>query len=384
MSLRIGITSFATSGGSGIVATELGRQLANQGHEVHFISSALPVRLSGFEPNLCFHRVELSTYPPFPSAPYSLALASKMTEVAQAHALQILHVHYAIPHAASAYLAKQMLAPKRLKTITTLHGTDITLVGREPSFFPLTRFAIEQSDAVTAVSDWLKRETDKTFEPEKEICVIPNFVDVDLFRPRPDLRATNPLRRGDEAVLLHASNFRPVKNAHRVVEAFALTRAERRARLVLVGDGPEHSRAERLARELGVIDDVLMLGVQDEIQDIVAMADVLLLPSEHESFGLIALEAMSSETPVVATTGGGLPEVIDHGRTGLLVDPHDVPAQVEAIRGLLDDPARAKAMGAAARQVAIEKFSIPRVIHRYVELYEEQLERPDVAAAGES
>jgi len=384
VSLRIGITSFATSGGSGIVATELGRQLANQGHEVHFISSALPVRLSGFEPNLCFHRVELSTYPPFPSAPYSLALASKMTEVAQAHALQILHVHYAIPHAASAYLAKQMLAPKRLKTITTLHGTDITLVGREPSFFPLTRFAIEQSDAVTAVSDWLKRETDKTFEPEKEICVIPNFVDVDLFRPRPDLRATNPLRRGDEAVLLHASNFRPVKNAHRVVEAFALTRAERRARLVLVGDGPEHSRAERLARELGVIDDVLMLGVQDEIQDIVAMADVLLLPSEHESFGLIALEAMSSETPVVATTGGGLPEVIDHGRTGLLVDPHDVPAQVEAIRGLLDDPARAKAMGAAARQVAIEKFSIPRVIHRYVELYEEQLERPDVAAAGES
>jgi N-acetyl-alpha-D-glucosaminyl L-malate synthase BshA len=382
MTLRIGITSFAASGGSGILATELGRHLAMRGHQVHFISSALPLRLSGFEPNLCFHRVEMTTYTPFPSAPYSLALASKMTEVALSADLDLLHVHYAIPHAASAYLAKQMLAPRPLKTITTLHGTDITLVGREPSFFPLTRFAIEQSDAVTAVSQWLHDETVREFGTTREIRVIPNFVDTDVFRPRPDLRAANPLRRGDEKLIIHASNFRPVKNVHRVAEIFAMVRQDLKCRLVLVGDGPELATIERLTKRLGVHDDVLFLGVQEEMEEVMAMADVLILPSEHESFGLVALEAISCGVPVVVSNRGGLPEVITEGESGFLRDPHDVPAFAAAVTRILSEPELAARMGETGRSISRERFCIRCVITDYLDLYSELLGRPLEAEAG--
>jgi len=234
---RIGITSFATPGGSGIVATELGLHLAQRDYEVHFISSSMPARLRGFEPNVIFHEVETSSYPPFPHAPYSLALASKMTEVARYHHLDLLHVHYAIPHAASAYLAKQMLAPEAIATVTTLHGTDITLVGREPSFFPLTRWVIDQSDAVTAVSEYLRRETLDTFQVRRPVEVIPNFVDTQVCVPRPDLRKENPLSRNGERLLVHASNLRPVKNIDRVITVFAQVRHQMPCRLVVVGDG---------------------------------------------------------------------------------------------------------------------------------------------------
>lgn len=375
MTLRIGITSFATAGGSGIVATELGQHLAKQGHEIHYISNAIPIRLSGFEPNVQFHQVELSSYPPFPSTPYSLSLATKMTEVARSRKLDILHVHYAIPHAASAYLAKQMLLPLPLATVTTLHGTDITLVGREPSFFELTRFCIEQSDRVTAVSEWLRRETVDTFDVRKSIQVIPNFVDTEIFRPRPDLRAENPLRRHGEKLVLHASNFRPVKNVPRVLEIFAATRKEVDARLVLVGDGPERSAAERQAVELGIQEDVLFLGGQDMMAELVAMADVLLLPSEHESFGLVALEAMSCGVPVVVARRGGLVEVVEHGVTGFLDDPHDVSAMAGHVIRILSDDALAQSLGENARRTVKERWCIRKVIHEYVALYRGAIDR---------
>jgi N-acetyl-alpha-D-glucosaminyl L-malate synthase BshA len=375
MSFRVGITSFATAGGSGIVATELGLHLARQGHEIHYISNAIPIRLSGFEPNVQFHQVELSSYPPFPSTPYSLALATKMTEIARSRKLDILHVHYAIPHAASAFLAKQMLAPLPLATVTTLHGTDITLVGREPSFFELTRFCIEQSDRVTAVSDWLRRETIEIFQVRKPIQVIPNFVDTENFRPRPDLQAENPLRRRGEKLVLHASNFRPVKNVPRVLEIFAAARAKVDARLIMVGDGPERGPAERQAAELGIQDDVLFLGGQEMMEELIAMADVLLLPSEYESFGLVALEAMSCAVPVVVARRGGLVEVVEHGVTGFLDDPHDVAAMAGHLIRVLDDAALAARLGAKARQVVSERWCIRNVIHQYVALYADAIDR---------
>lgn len=379
---RIGITSFATPGGSGIVATELGLHLAQRDYEVHFISSSLPARLRGFEPNVCFHEVETSSYPPFPHAPYSLALASKMTEVARYHSLDLLHVHYAIPHAASAFLAKQMLAPEPIATVTTLHGTDITLVGREPSFFPLTRWVIDQSDAVTAVSEYLRRETLDTFQVRRPVEVIPNFVDTQVFKPRPDLRAENPLSRDGERLLVHASNLRPVKNIDRVITVFAQVRHQIPARLIIVGDGPDRGPAERLGRRLGVGDDILFLGNQESMEELLAMGDVLLLPSEQESFGLAALEAMSCGTPVVASNRGGLPELIEHGETGFLHNPTDVDAQADSVLRLLGDPDLHATMGARARAVAVEKYCIRCVIHSYMDLYERVL--ATTRAAGSS
>lgn len=368
---RIGITSFATAGGSGVVATELGLALARTGdYEIHFITHAPPHRLRHFEPNVYFHEVQTASYPPFPHAPYSLALASKMTEVARYHELDLLHVHYAIPHAASAYLARQMLGEDAIGVLTTLHGTDITLVGQDPSLFPLTRFVIEQSDSVSAVSEFLRAETERVFEIERPIEVIGNFVDTSVFVPRPDLRAENPLADPGTPVLMHASNFRPVKNIHRVVEVFAAVHAKTPCRLALVGDGPECAPARRQARELGLEDDVLFLGNQESTEELLAMSDVLLLPSETESFGLVALEAMSCAVPVVASRRGGLPEVVEDGVTGLLFDPHDVAGMSEAVNALLNDPARARAMGDAGRQLARERHCISCVIGDYTDLYE--------------
>ena len=381
---RVGITSFATTGGSGIVATELGLALAQRGdHEVHFISHALPVRLRHFTPNIFFHEVESTTYPSFPHSPYSLALASKMAQVARYHDLDVLHVHYAIPHAAAAYLAQRMLAPSRLGVITTLHGTDITLVGQEPTFHPLTRFVIEQSDAVSAVSRFLSDETHRVFQVGREIDVIRNFVDTQAFVPRPDLRANNPLRRGDQPLLMHASNFRPVKNIPRVIEVFARVRAERPCTLVMVGDGPERNPAQRLARKLGVADDVRFLGAQETMGELLAMADVLLLPSASESFGLVALEAMSCATPVVASHRGGLPEVVTDGSNGFLHDPDDVEGMAGSVLRILSDPGLAARLGAAGRERACVDFCIRCVIEDYLGLYERVIAAgPERAKAG--
>ena len=368
---RIGITSFATHGGSGIVATELGLALARRGDfEVHFISHALPVRLRHFAPNVFFHEVEATNYPSFPHAPYSLTLASKMTEVARYHELDVLHVHYAIPHAASAYLAQQMLAPRPVGVVTTLHGTDITLVGQEPSFYPLTRFVIQRSDAVTAVSRFLRDETDRIFDPGRPIEVIRNFVDTQVFVPRPDLRADNPLTPSGTPLLMHASNFRKVKNIPRVLEVFARVRASMDCRLALVGDGPERSTAQTLARRLGVEDSVQFLGSQESMEELLAMADLLLLPSETESFGLVALEAMSCGTPVVASRRGGLPEVVRDGETGWLRDPDDVEGMAEGALRILRDEELARRMADRGRELACEVFCIRCVIEDYVELYD--------------
>ena len=368
---RIGITSFATAGGSGVVATELGLALARSGEfEIHFITHAPPHRLRHFEPNVYFHEVETASYPPFPHAPYSLALASKMTEVARYHGLDLLHVHYAIPHAASAWLAQQMLGDQAIGVLTTLHGTDITLVGQDPSLFPLTRFVIERSDSVSAVSEFLRAETVRVFDVERPIEVIGNFVDTSVFVPRPDLRADNPLAGPGIPLLMHASNFRPVKNVNRVVEVFARVREGRECRLALVGDGPEVNMARTLAEELGVAADVHFLGNQDSTEELLAMSDVLLLPSESESFGLVALEAMSCAVPVVASRRGGLPEVVRDGETGLLFDPDDVGGMSDAINGLLTHPDRAREMGEAARRLARERFCISCVIGQYIDLYD--------------
>lgn len=368
---RIGITSFATAGGSGIVATELGLALARTGEfEIHFITHALPHRLRHFEPNVFFHQVETASYPPFPHAPYSLSLASRMTEVARYHGLDLLHVHYAIPHAASAFLAQQMLGDEAIGVLTTLHGTDITLVGQDPSLFPLTRFVIQKSDSVSAVSQFLRDETYRVFDVDREIEVIGNFVDTTVFVPRPDLRAENPLGGAGIPLLIHASNMRPVKNIPRVIEVFARVRAKMPCRLAMVGDGPECIPARRLAEELGVAADVLFLGNQESTEELFAMSEVLLLPSETESFGLVALEAMSCAVPVVASRRGGLPEVVEDGRTGLLFEPDDVEGMATAVLGLLTDPARARAMGDAGRALAREKFCLSCVIHQYTDLYE--------------
>jgi N-acetyl-alpha-D-glucosaminyl L-malate synthase BshA len=368
---RIGITSFATAGGSGVIATELGLALARSGEfEIHFITHAPPHRLRHFEPNVYFHEVETASYPPFPHAPYSLSLASKMTEVARYHGLDLLHVHYAIPHAASAFLAQQMLGDEAIGVLTTLHGTDITLVGQDPSLFPLTRFVIERSDSVSAVSEFLRAETERVFEIDRPIEVIGNFVDTSVFVPRPDLRAQNPLAGPGVPLLMHASNFRPVKNVNRVVEVFARVRAERDCRLAMVGDGPEVQPARRLAEELGVAADVHFLGNQDSTEELLAMCDVLLLPSETESFGLVALEAMSCAVPVVASRRGGLPEVVRDGETGLLFEPDDVDGMSAAVSGLLANPDRAHAMGETARELAREQFCISCVIGQYIDLYD--------------
>mgnify|MGYP006278994067 CR=1 FL=1 len=372
---RIGITSFATTGGSGIVATELGLALAQRDdYEVHFISHALPVRLRHFTPNVFFHEVETTNYPPFPHTPYSLALASKMAEVARYHELDVLHVHYAIPHAAAAYLAQQMLAPSRLGVITTLHGTDITLVGQEPSFYPLTRFAIERSDAVTAVSDFLRRETDRVFGVDRHIDVIRNFVDTQAFVPRPDLRADNPLRDGDRPLLMHASNLRPVKNVDRVIEVFARVRAQRPCTLAVIGDGPERNPAQRRARDLGGRGIMNKHGAQETMEALLAMADVLLLPSETESFGLVALEALSCATPVVASDRGGLPELITDGETGYLHDPDDVDGMAASVLRVIEDRALADRLGAAGREIAKETFCIRCVIEDYLDVYDRVVE----------
>ncbi len=355
------------------MATELGMELGRMGHEVHFVASALPVRLRAFEKNVSFHQVDTHFYPLFLDAPYSLSLAAKMAEVAESHALDILHVHYAIPHAASAFLARSMAKPRKVLTATTLHGTDITLVGQEPSFYRITKFCIEASDAVTAVSEYLRVRTEESFNTEKAIEVIPNFIDGEKFRPDGATVSKALFCPESQPMIMHISNFRPVKNISTVIKVFAEVRKEAAARLVLIGDGPEKLPAEKLCSQMGVQGDVLFLGNQECIEGILPLADVLLLPSREESFGLVCLEAMSCAVPVVATNSGGVREVVDDGFTGLLHDPSDVEGMSASILKLFRDPGMKREMGSAGRKAALERFAISQVVEKYVDFYERML-----------
>jgi len=366
----VAITCYPTSGGSGIVATELGMELARMGHEVHFVTYSIPFRLKKFEKNVFFHQVDTEFYPLFIDAPYCLSLAAKMREVAELHSVEILHVHYAIPHAASAFLARSMYEPKRLLIVTTLHGTDITLVGHHPSFYGVTKFCIEKSDRVTAVSEYLRARTEDSFQTSREIEVIPNFVDGSKFRPDGAAVSKKDFCPSGEPLLIHISNFRPVKNISGVLQVFSRVRAELKCRLVMIGDGPEVGSAQQLCDRLGIQDDVLFLGNQECIECILPLADTLLLPSEQESFGLVCLEAMSCGVPVVATNVGGVKEVVQHGQTGFLHDPFDVDAMAISVLELLRDRDMRIAMGKEGRRVALEKFDISKVVKKYVELYD--------------
>lgn len=374
LGLKIGIVCYPSLGGSGVVATELGKSLARNGCEVHFITTSHPSRLTGYDENVYFHKVVSEEYPLFQQyTPYALSLAAKIREVAEQYSLDLVHVHYAIPHATSAFLAKEMLKPRRLPTMTTLHGTDITLVGMMPSYYEITRFSIEKSDAVTAVSEFLQRETVREFHVEHPIEVVHNFVDTGAFRPRPDAPARARLAPRGEKVLMHVSNFRKVKNLPVVVKVFNEVQKHVPSRLVLVGDGPEREAAERHAEALGIGERVEFLGDQEYIADLLPAADVFLLPSQHESFGLAALEAMSCGVPVVGSNIGGLPEVIVHEETGFLCDPNDVDCMKAIVLGLLKDDALRRKIGEAARDRAVRLFNRERIVAQYVSGYQRLL-----------
>ena len=364
---------YASHGGSGIVATELGAGLAARGHEVHFITNDVPVRLNRFLKNIYFHRVEVDDYPLFTHTPYALNLTAKIVDVSESEGLDLIHSHYAVPHATCAYLAKEMLLSPKLRTVTTLHGTDITLVGIKPSYYSVTRFSIEKSDSVSAVSDWLRQKTFESFPIQKQIDVIHNFVDSNRYRPLNAGRNRGDFCGEEELVLLHASNFRKVKNVPTVIRVFAELRKRFPVKLLLVGDGPELALAQEQAEELGVADACISLGAQEFVEEIYPLADVLLLPSEHESFGLVALEAMSSEVAVVATNQGGTREIIRHGENGFLHDPRDEEGMVSTIASLFENPAKMSAVKQKARQTAVEQFPVDRAVDRYLALYERTL-----------
>jgi L-malate glycosyltransferase len=373
--VKIGISCYPVYGGSGVVATELGIELAARGHEVHFITYAQPFRLPYFVERIFYHEVEVPNYPLFEHPPYNLALSVTIQNVVEQHDLDLLHAHYAVPHATSAWIARELLGRDNFRVVTTLHGTDITLVGQDPSFRSLTKFSIEKSDGLTAVSEYLRQETVSHFGiPPGNIRVIPNFVD-----PARYSRDAYPCHRGKlarpgEHIVTHISNFRAVKRVDDVVRVFARLAATLPARLLLVGDGPERAKVQEVAEAEGVADRVLFLGKQNSVAELLACSDLLLLPSESESFGLVALEAMSCGVPVVATRVGGLPEVVQHGVSGYLADVGDIDSMAESGRGLLTDPALWKQFSAAARQDA-ERYSAERVVSLYESFYDEVLGR---------
>lgn len=379
--MRIGITCYPTYGGSGVVATELGTELAARGHDVHFISYAPPIRMNPNDPHIHFHEVEVTSYPLFDHPPYTLALATKMLEVFESQALDLLHVHYAIPHSVSAMLARSMAAPRRLPFITTLHGTDITLVGSNRSYLPITRFSIEQSDGVTSISQYLLEQTLKEFEIKRPIEVIPNFVNCDLYHREPNPALRSSWAPNDEPILMHLSNFRPVKRVPDVVEIFALVRAKMPAKLVLIGDGPDRGSSEYLVRRKNLQKDVIFLGKQDQVYEKLSVADLFLQPSQLESFGLAALEAMACEVPVIATNAGGMPEVIEHGVDGFLVEPGDVAGAARHAIEILSRADRGREMGQQGRIHARQKFCANDVIPQYERYYQQVLEQAAVTTA---
>lgn len=380
--MRIGITCYPTYGGSGAVATELGIQLADRGHEVHFISYAQPFRLTTFHDRLYYHEVDVHTYPLFEYPPYSLSLAVQIHAVAKERDLDLLHAHYAIPHATAAWTAKEMLRHEGsdLPIATTLHGTDITLVGQDPAFWSITKFSVERSDGLTAVSQFLREETFRAFDcPRCDIEVIPNFVDPAVYdRSRYECHSST-LAPDGEKIVMHISNFRKVKRIEDVVRVYARIRERLPARLVLIGDGPERATATDIADELGVAEDVCFLGKLESVAELLACADLLLLPSEQESFGLVALEAMSSATPVVGTSGSGLSEVVEHGLTGFLHPVGDVQAMAESGARLLEDDDLWRRLSAASRQRAVAEFAVDQVVPTYEAFYERVIERSRTA-----
>ena len=372
--MKIGITCYPTYGGSGVVATELGKELAGRGHDVHFISYALPIRLTMNE-RIFFHEVEVLAYPLFEYPPYDLVLATKMAEVMTRYDLDILHVHYAIPHSISAYLAKKMLTDRVVPFVTTLHGTDITLVGNDRSYLPITRFGIEQSDAVTAVSEYLRRRTIEEFQVQRPVTVVPNFVDCDVYDRATDKGLRRKFANDDEGILIHISNFRPVKRVEDVIAIFAEVRKKQKARLLMVGDGPERPKAEWLANTHGIAKDVLFVGKQNEMNRLLSVSDILLLPSELESFGLVALEAMACEVPVIATQVGGIPEVVKHGVDGFLYGVGDVSSMAEGCLAILNDPQLSSNMGKAAREHARHNFCASKIVVQYEDLYHHTIQQ---------
>jgi len=379
-SLKIGITCYPTYGGSGVVATELGLELAQRGHEIHFISYAQPIRLDRPTANIHYHEVEVSRYPLFDYPPYDLALATRMAEVSELYDLDLLHVHYAIPHSVSALLARQMLAagPKKRKLpfVTTLHGTDITLVGQDRSYLPITRYSIEQSDGVTAISEYLRERTVREFEVKNHIEVIYNFVNCDVYSRDKNLtKHRAEYAPNGERILVHVSNFRPVKRVTDVIEIFDRVRKQIPAKLLLMGDGPDRSPAEWLAVQKGIHNDVIFLGKREQVYETLAISDVLLMPSELESFGLAALEAMASEVVPITTNVGGVPEVVEHGKGGFLAEVGDVETMARYAIDILKDESRLRAMGKQCREAARARFCTTKIIPQYEAFYRRVLER---------
>jgi L-malate glycosyltransferase len=373
--MKIGINCYPTYGGSGVVATELGKALALQGHQVHFISYAMPHRLSSFVENIYYHEVELSNYPLFEHQLYALALTSKMLEVIEYEELDLLHVHYAIPHAVSGYLTKQILKKtgKDIKLVTTLHGTDITLAGLEPSFLPLVKFSIEESDGVTAVSRFLKEKTITNYHIDKEIEVIHNFIDTDKYKPQCNEVFKKHIAPNGEKVLVHVSNFRKVKRVSDTILILEQVKKELPCKLLLVGDGPDRSDCERLARELNLQEDVKFLGKQDNLPEILSASDLFLMPSQSESFGLSALEAMSCGVPVISSSVGGLPELILQNETGYIAEFGDVDRMSKYTIDLLKHDRKRKIFSKNSRNRAIKNFETNLLIPKYIEYYEKIL-----------
>lgn len=370
--MKIGIVCYPTFGGSGVVATELGKALAANGHQIHFITYSRPARLDFFSENLFYHEVTISKYPLFDFPPYELALASKLVDVIRFEQLDVLHVHYAIPHASAAFMAKQILASYNIKipVVTTLHGTDITLVGKDASYSPVVTFSINQSDGVTAVSHNLKTETLDYFDIHREIRVIPNFIDLNRFSLKPRQHFKQAIAPGDERILVHTSNFRKVKRTTDVIHIFKKVKEKIASKLLMVGDGPERTHAEQLSRELGVADDVRFLGKQDAIEEILSVSDLFLIPSGSESFGLAALEAMACKVPIISSDTGGLPELNHNGVTGYLSKVGDVDDMAANAIHILEDNDRLEKFKEAALNRA-KDFQLANIMPLYEQYYEE-------------
>ncbi len=368
--MKIGIVCYPTFGGSGVVATELGKALAELGHQVHFITYSQPARLDFFSENLFYHEVTVSKYPLFDYPPYELALSSKLVDVITYEKIDILHVHYAIPHASAAYMAKQILASQgiHIPVITTLHGTDITLVGKDPTYKPVVTFSINQSDGVTAVSEQLKQDTYLHFEISKEIQVIHNFVDLRRFNLKPKDHFKKAIAPNGEKIIVHTSNFRKIKRIPDVIRTFAKILTQIPARLLLLGDGPERSGAEALCRELNIVNEVRFLGKQEAVEEILSIADLFLMPSEVESFGLSALEAMACQVPTIASNAGGIPEIIVDGVTGFMSPVGDIEAMAKNAVYILEDEKRLEKFKKAAYERA-KDFDIARIVPLYESFY---------------
>lgn len=378
--MRIGMVCYPTYGGSGVLATELGQELARRGHSVHFITYAQPMRLDRFQDNIFYHEVETPSYPLLEFNQYTLALAGKILDVARYEHLDVVHVHYAIPHAISAYLAKEIARTTTpFKLVTTLHGTDITLVGLEPTFHPIVKFSLEKSDVITAVSGFLTEKTRQSFGEDLAIRTIPNFVDTEVYKRGECQAVEKRLRAEGEFILMHVSNFRPVKRVHDCIRILAEVRKKLSARLVFVGDGPERSDAERLCRELNVEEYVTFLGKQSALPEILSAADIFLLPSQQESFGLSALEAMSCSVPVVSTSIGGIPEVVRHDETGFIAELGDVNRMARYCVDLLSNPKKLAIFRENSRKRAVEKFDISLIVPMYERVYEEAVALETIA-----